>query len=131
MGVDTLMNTVLEVYFPNCRYLKSADFHYPEIKGEFGISSSCYIESTGHFNAVEAIICYNQLAYTFFAHGIDERIEELMKLETLSFGDFSFAGFKLPSREMHLSINAFIKVEILKLLIGVAKIIASAQRTLS
>jgi len=89
MGVDTLMDSVLEVYFPQCRYLKSVNFHYPEIRGEFGISSSCYIKSTGHFNAVEAIICYNQLAYTFFAHGIDERVEELMKLETLSFEDFS------------------------------------------
>jgi len=31
--------------------------------GSFGINSSCYIQDTGHFNAVEYLICYNQLAY--------------------------------------------------------------------
>ena len=52
-------------------------------------------------------------------------------LRILFFGDFSLAGLRLPSKEMHLSMNVFIKLEILKLFTGVAKIIASAQRTLS
>jgi len=89
MGIDLLMEKVLEIYFPQCRYLKSANFHYPEINGEFEIPASFYVKGTGHFNAVEAIICYNQLAYTFFAHGIDGRVEELMKFDSLSFDEFA------------------------------------------
>jgi hypothetical protein len=89
MSGDFLMEKVLEVYFPECRYLKSCEFNYPKIKGEFEIPSSCYIKSTGHFNAVEAIICYNQLAYTFFAHTIKNNIEEIVKLNPGSFDEFS------------------------------------------
>lgn len=37
-----------------------------KMHGEFKIPVSCYIDSTGHFNAVEYIICYNQLAYFAF-----------------------------------------------------------------
>jgi hypothetical protein len=36
--------------------------------GAFSIDQSCYIQSTGHFNAVEFNICFNQLAYTMYAH---------------------------------------------------------------
>ncbi len=36
--------------------------------GSYQIPYSCYIDSTGHFNAVEFIICYNQLAYLSFGH---------------------------------------------------------------
>lgn len=43
-------------------------------QGQFAIPSSCYIQSTGHFNAVEYLICFNQLAYTTFAHCVAERI---------------------------------------------------------
>ena len=35
--------------------------------GEFAIPESCYIDDTGHFNAVEFNICFNQLAYVLFA----------------------------------------------------------------
>jgi hypothetical protein len=31
--------------------------------GQFEIGESCYIDDTGHFNAAEFIICYNQLMY--------------------------------------------------------------------
>jgi hypothetical protein len=37
-------------------------------EGLFSIPNSCYIQSTGHFNAVEFLICFNQLAYTTFGH---------------------------------------------------------------
>jgi len=36
--------------------------------GRFEIPHSCYIQSTGHFNAVEYLICFNQLAYTTVGH---------------------------------------------------------------
>src|SRR3989344_4782586 len=50
---------------------------------------------------------------------------------SLFFGSLGLAGLKLPSKLIHLSINAAIKIDILKLLTGVAKIIASALITLS
>ena len=31
--------------------------------GSYSISEPCYIDDTGHFNAAEFIICYNQLMY--------------------------------------------------------------------
>jgi hypothetical protein len=43
-------------------------------EGRYAIPSSCYIQSTGHFNAVEFLICYNQLAYATFGHLIAEDI---------------------------------------------------------
>jgi len=38
--------------------------------GNFTIGDSAYIRSTGHFNAVELIICFNQLAYSAFAPAV-------------------------------------------------------------
>jgi len=63
----TTLNNILEVYKPNCRYLKDCEMNFPRAKGIFSIPKSAYVESTGHFNAAELIICYNQLAYSFFA----------------------------------------------------------------
>jgi hypothetical protein len=42
--------------------------------GRFSIPESCYIADTGHFNAVEFNICFNQLAYTIVAACIENRI---------------------------------------------------------
>jgi len=38
--------------------------------GDFGFHQSCYIEETGHFNAVEFIISYNQLIYYTLAASV-------------------------------------------------------------
>ncbi|SEL79181.1 FcoT-like thioesterase domain-containing protein [Pseudomonas agarici] len=60
-------------YTTECRYLKSA-YKITSSKtsdivlsAEFSIPKSFYIESTGHFNAVEANICLNQMSYLLFA----------------------------------------------------------------
>ncbi|MGB8407419.1 MAG: FcoT family thioesterase [Mycobacterium sp.] len=46
--------------------------------GDFGFQQSCYIEETGHFNAVEFIISYNQLIYYVLAASVrDGLIPEL------------------------------------------------------
>jgi FcoT-like thioesterase domain len=42
--------------------------------GRYTILNSCYIQSTGHFNAVEFLICYNQLAYATFGHLVAHRL---------------------------------------------------------
>lgn len=74
----SLIQLVLEPYKPGCRYLVSARAtHNPdtagaifEAEGQFRIPESCYIRSTGHFNAVEFNLCYNQIAYCSLAHAI-------------------------------------------------------------
>jgi FcoT-like thioesterase domain len=71
-----LVEAVLTPYRPQCRYLKQAVALAPtggpprravEWVGQFSIPESCYIDSTGHFNAVEANICVNQLGYLAIA----------------------------------------------------------------
>jgi hypothetical protein len=46
------------------------------LRGRYRIPMSCYIRSTGHFNAVEFLICYNQLAYAAFGHIVRSRMLE-------------------------------------------------------
>ncbi len=73
----SILNDVLKPYHrTQTNYLRSA--HLIEVplteeclirvNGEFSIHESCYIDSTGHFNAVEFIICFNQLAYLAFGY---------------------------------------------------------------
>ncbi|MEE3062912.1 MAG: FcoT family thioesterase [Actinomycetota bacterium] len=46
--------------------------------GDLGFDHSCYIEETGHFNAVEFVISYNQLIYFTLAASVrDQLIPEL------------------------------------------------------
>jgi hypothetical protein len=74
-GID-LLDDVLAVYKPDCRYLKLARVLHSGnlqprrpvvMRGDFEIGASCYINDTGHFNAVEFNICYNQLLYVVVA----------------------------------------------------------------
>lgn len=73
---------VLIPYRDNCKYLKHISFEYQPIGpgvdadaseasivalGDLSIPESCYIDSTGHFNAVEFQICANQLMYALGA----------------------------------------------------------------
>ena len=79
---DSFVADVLKPYRANAKYLKSAQITHFDDKtsatsgaqdsafvtgiGSFAIPESCYIDDTGHFNAVEFNICYNQLAYVVF-----------------------------------------------------------------
>lgn len=73
---------VLVPYRDHCKYLERIAFEYQPVSasvsveqseaslvalGELSISESCYIDSTGHFNAVEFQICANQLMYALGA----------------------------------------------------------------
>jgi len=90
-GAQSLLDDVLKPYKPDCRYLKSASLEYTDdalssltdgasstglLKawGQFSIPDSCYIAATGHFNAVEYNICYNQLAYYLLAECIHRHL---------------------------------------------------------
>jgi hypothetical protein len=72
-----LLPLVLRPYRTHCRYLKTAVVEVGEdpgltVSGDFAIDESCYIDDTGHFNAVEFNICYNQLAYYLIAKSVQE-----------------------------------------------------------
>ncbi|HYR85175.1 MAG TPA: FcoT family thioesterase [Terriglobia bacterium] len=76
----SLIERVLAPYKLHCRYLVGATGEYspggypaPSGRGEFSIPESCYIADTGHFNAVEFNICYNQLAYCLLANAIQNQ----------------------------------------------------------
>uniref|UniRef100_A0A450ZHG7 (2E)-enoyl-[ACP] glycyltransferase n=1 Tax=Candidatus Kentrum sp. TUN TaxID=2126343 RepID=A0A450ZHG7_9GAMM len=69
-------------YRTHATYLKKATFVITtqgdrrtfSIKGDFRIPISCYIDDTGHFNAVEYNICLNQIGYVFLAHCVKEKL---------------------------------------------------------
>jgi len=79
---DGFMTQVLKPYFEHSRYLKRARFQHAEsfdpqsliMNGEFSIPESCYIDDTGHFNAVEYNISFNQICYVHLAHCIKNRL---------------------------------------------------------
>lgn len=70
-----LLDDILHVYKPHCRYLKRAVVEpgtagepLPVVlRGDFGIAESCYIDDTGHLNAVEVNIAFNQAYYVLTA----------------------------------------------------------------
>lgn len=73
---NQLLGDVLRPYYEHTTYLKSATVTVKNglavAKGEFSIDQPCYIQDTGHFNAVEFNICYNQLVYFLIAKSIKE-----------------------------------------------------------
>ncbi|MET8046010.1 FcoT family thioesterase [Streptosporangium sp. NPDC005286] len=87
-----LMAQVLKPYKENCRYLKAADLFQQVtdtgetrlyILCELGIDESCYIDDTGHFNAVEYNISFNQMMYYIIAKIIKERASSAFEEWTL------------------------------------------------
>jgi hypothetical protein len=98
---------ILKPYRANATYLRSAEItHFTDKAsivsgsadqrlvtgfGHFSIPESCYIDDTGHFNAVEFNICYNQLAYVLFAKCIDAGLIHRLrtgKIDVISLPDF-------------------------------------------
>ncbi|GAA1479861.1 fatty acyl CoA thioesterase FcoT [Gordonia sinesedis] len=43
-------------------------------EGSLGIAESCYIDDTGHFNAAEFVISYNQMIYLTLATAVRDRL---------------------------------------------------------
>jgi len=71
---EDILSRVLEPYsYKGCRYLLDGEYGFSQdsvfATGNFKIDDSAYIRSTGHFNAVELVLCFNQLAYSAFAQG--------------------------------------------------------------
>jgi hypothetical protein len=83
-----LLSQVLRPYRAHCQYLKTAVLEVaqnqmPTVAGDLGIGESCYIDDTGHFNAVEFNICYNQLIYYLIAKSVKERLVPALRSWTL------------------------------------------------
>lgn len=88
---EELLRQVLEPYScKGCRYLLDAEYASTGdavvAHGNFRIDDSAYIRSTGHFNAVELMICFNQLAYSAFAPAVLN--QELPIVDGYSMTDF-------------------------------------------
>jgi hypothetical protein len=85
-----LLGRVLRPYRDHSRYLRSAQVvEQPGMvsaRGRFSIAESCYIDDTGHFNAVEFNICYNQLGYFLIAKCVEGGLLEAFS--TWSMADF-------------------------------------------
>jgi FcoT-like thioesterase domain len=85
------VDKILLPYKTNCRYLKNVEFEEGEkisAKGSFSVPSSFYIDSTGHLNAVEMNICYNQLCYYLLAKSIHLKLEKISALSDWSLDTF-------------------------------------------
>lgn len=125
---EVLRVRVLQPYKENARYVHRAvltnagngatpHLASPEswirIEGVCGFPEPCYIEATGHLNAVEANITYNQLLYLAIAETVRRRL--LPELHHWSLDDFFraqlpdvliatyHANFRRPMRSAHYS----------------------------
>jgi hypothetical protein len=104
---DAFVATILKPYRTHAKYLKSAQITHLSDKttaknaafvtgtGQFAIEESCYIDDTGHFNAVEFNICYNQLAYVLFGKCIELGILQKLNTELQKFSDEKANGLSL------------------------------------
>ncbi|MCD0458199.1 FcoT family thioesterase [Roseiconus lacunae] len=106
------INRVLTPYRDSCRYLKSVRIGFASEQrrwwdsmvavGDFEIDRSCYIDDTGHFNAVEFNICYNQLAYVLLAVCIRERLLPALDDFTLeSFFEKQLSNYLIAQIDSH------------------------------
>ncbi|NUS45844.1 MAG: hypothetical protein HOQ24_19400 [Mycobacteriaceae bacterium] len=85
-----LLGEVLQCYRPVARYLRSMTHRVEGNRvvgdAELAIEQSCYIDDTGHLNAVDALIGYNQMAYYTIASLVRNSVGPV-------FGDWSMADF--------------------------------------
>ncbi|MGF2952243.1 FcoT family thioesterase [Mycobacterium sp. THU-M116] len=100
---EDLLSRVLEPYSSKgSRYLIDATYRATADSvlayGNFTIAESAYIRSTGHFNAAELILCFNQLAYSAFAPAVlNEQIPELRGWSIVDYLDNQLANMLIKS----------------------------------
>lgn len=110
---NKFLASVLKPYRKHCQYLKRATIHFDSpdqppswesmtSRGEFSIDQSCYIDDTGHFNAVEFNICYNQLAYVHLAYCIQQQImPALAAFDLATFYEKQLSNYLIGSISSH------------------------------
>ena len=84
-----LLDRTLNCYLPSVRYLVGADLEFSDnrtpfatevgevlsiARGRFTTRTNWYIDDTGHFNAIEFNLCYNQLVYTLLAQASESHV---------------------------------------------------------
>ncbi|MFI9498901.1 FcoT family thioesterase [[Kitasatospora] papulosa] len=88
---EDLLPRVLAPYKVHCRYLLTAEVSgladgLSRVRATFSIPESCYIDDTGHLNAVEVNIAYNQMMYYLVAKSVKEGL--LTGFESWTLEDF-------------------------------------------
>ena len=78
---EEIINKALCTYInKGTRYIQTATIEKSEddtvtLECTFNISESCYLSpASGHFNAVEAIMCFNQMLYVALLGGIQHQL---------------------------------------------------------
>lgn len=77
---EEIINKALVTYIAkNTRYLTQAQVYDTgdgiRLDAQFSIKESCYLSpGSGHFNAVEALMCFNQMLYVAVMGGIKEHL---------------------------------------------------------
>ncbi|MBP5698475.1 MAG: hypothetical protein J6W96_02985 [Alphaproteobacteria bacterium] len=76
---DIIKKALVTYVAKNTRYLGKAEIDKKDdtvvLRGEFSINESCYLSpGSGHFNAVEAIMCFNQMLYAALLGGIEKKM---------------------------------------------------------
>lgn len=77
---EDIINKALVTYIAkNTRYITHAKVSKKDniitLKAQFTINESCYLSpGSGHFNAVEAIMCFNQMIYVALLGGIEQKM---------------------------------------------------------
>ncbi len=76
---EEIIQKALDMYITkNTRYLIDAQIDNNDdtitMVAKFSINDCCYAPNSGHFNAVEAILCLNQMVYVALMGGIDKKM---------------------------------------------------------
>lgn len=77
---EEIINKALKTYIAkNTRYIIDAQIDKTDnsinLTANFSIKESCYLSpASGHFNAVEALMCFNQMLYVALLGGIQEKM---------------------------------------------------------
>ena len=77
---EEIINKALVTYIAkNTRYITQAQVYNVgnaiRLDAQFSIKESCYLSpGSGHFNAVEALMCFNQMLYVAILGGINEHL---------------------------------------------------------
>jgi len=77
------LESVLELYKPDCRYLVEATAEYPKAEGKFKLGDTYYTtRKLEHMTSIEAQLCLNQLCYSAFGEWLPEgRFDVTMTFE--------------------------------------------------
>ena len=77
------LESVLELYKPDCRYLVEATAEYPKAEGKFKLGNTYYTtKKLEHMTSIEAQLCLNQLCYSAFGEWLPEgRFDEAMTFD--------------------------------------------------